>query len=157
MRHVQWPFAGSALLSCMAYVDLNSIRAGMEDTPETSDYTSIQERIKPVFDLQKAIQQQIENGDMQEFKAELKPLLHFEPGVTNLKQTGILYKFTDYLELLDWTGRFIRDDKRGSINAGLPPILTRLGISAKQWHINTTQFEVIHNRRFNRSPNIDTG
>ena len=29
----------------MAYVDLNPVRAGMADSPETSDYTLIQERL----------------------------------------------------------------------------------------------------------------
>ncbi|MCE9854385.1 transposase, partial [Shewanella chilikensis] len=37
-----------ALLACMMYVDLNPIRAGIADSLQTSDYTSIQERIEEV-------------------------------------------------------------------------------------------------------------
>jgi len=147
-----------ALLSCMAYVDLNPIRAGMASSPETSDHTSIQERVRPTFSLKKAIKRQCQRGDLFDFKTPLKPLLHLEGSMKNQHQTGILYAFRDYLELVDWTGRMIRVDKRGFIDNALPPILARLGISAEQWLVNTTDFEAIHARRFNRLiPNIDTG
>ena len=36
----------ASILACMVYVDLNPVRAGMADTPETSGSTSIQERIR---------------------------------------------------------------------------------------------------------------
>ncbi len=147
-----------ALLSCMAYVDLNPIRSGMADCPEASEYTSIQERINPAFDLEQAIVRQTQCGDLIDFNATLKPLLHFAGGLTSQSQTGLHYAFRDYLELVDWTGRVIREDKRGFIDADLPPILQRLHISPDQWQINTTRFEAVHARRFNRVvPDLDTG
>jgi len=147
-----------ALLSCMAYVDLNPLRAGIATRLETSGYTSIQERIQPAFNLRQAIKSQRQTGDLLEFKAPLKPLLQFEASVASQSQQGIYLAFRDYLELVDWTGRMIRHDKRGFIDNALPPILSRLQISPKQWHLYTTRFEAIHARRFNRiTPNIDTG
>jgi hypothetical protein len=147
-----------ALLSCMAYVDLNPVRAGMADTPERSSHTSIRERLKPEFDLQHAIDDQTECGDLLDFRTPLKPLLHFENRLLNEPQTGILFNFEEYLTLVDWTGRIIRSDKRGPIDKALPPILVRLQITADQWRLNTTQFEAIHPKRFNRiAPQLDTG
>ena len=40
---------------------------------------------------------------------------------------------SQYLELLDWTGRELRKKKRGSIPDHLAPILERIGISAVGW------------------------
>ena len=147
-----------ALLSCMAYVDLNPIRAGLADTPEHSEYTSIGERLHPKFDLYQAVDDQTECGDLLEFTSLLKPLLRFEGRLTNKLQSGILFGFEEYLALVDWTGRIIRSDKRGHIDHVLPPILDRLQITADQWRINTTQFEAIHPSRFNRiTPRLNTG
>ena len=147
-----------ALLSCMAYVDLNPVRAGIAETPETSSYTSIRERLKPEFDVQQAIDDQTQCGDLLDFKTPLKPLLPFENQLANKSLTGILFNFEEYLGLVDWTGRVIRRDKRGHIDNVLPPILDRLQINSDQWCINTTQFEAIHPKRFNRlTPQLDTG
>ena len=142
----------------MAYVDLNPVRAGMADTLEASSHTSIRERLQPEFDKQQAIDDQTECGDLLDFKTPLKPLLTFENRLANESQTGILFNFEEYLALVDWTGRIIRSDKRGYIDNALPPILARLQITADQWRINTTQFEAIHPKRFNRlTPQLDTG
>ena len=139
-----------ALLSCMAYVDLNPVRAVMAKTPEDSDYTAIQERIKPHFNLQQAIHSQSQTEDLLRFNHPLKPLLPFEGNVTNTHQNGILFNFTDYLELVDWTGRVIALNKRGAIPSHLPSILQRLSINHKTWLSSAMQFEALHRQRFGR-------
>ncbi|WP_230515323.1 transposase [Teredinibacter turnerae] len=141
-----------ALLSAMAYVDLNPIRASMADSPEKSDHTSIKERIKPCFDLVKAIGSQQDTECLQGFDLPVKPLLHFEASVKNDVQDGILFGYTDYLKLIDATGRCIRKGKRGYMPAHLKPILERLHIDEQTWLINTTQFELIYQKRFRRRP-----
>jgi hypothetical protein len=147
-----------ALLSCMAYVDLNPVRAGISDRPETSSHTSIRERLQPEFNFQQAIDDQRQCGDLLDFKATLKPLRPFENRLANKTQTGISFNFEEYLALVDWTSRIVRSDKRGHIASKAPSILTRLQITPGQWRINFTQFEAIHPGRFNRQvPQFDTG
>ena len=46
----------------MTYVDLNPVRAGIADTPESSAHTSIRERLQPEFKLQQAIDQDMGSG-----------------------------------------------------------------------------------------------
>ena len=54
---------------------------------------------------------------------------------------GIQMKLTDYLELVDWTGRTLRRDKRGAIPKNTKNILARLGIDDSQWLEITECFE----------------
>jgi REP element-mobilizing transposase RayT len=130
-----------AVLSAMAYVDLNPVRACMADTPEASEYTSINERINPTFDLAEALKQQTTLQSFRQFNLPLKPLLNFEGGLKNTEQSGIIFGLADYIDLVDWTGRAIRDDKRGAIGEQLPPILERLNIDIDAWLLQTQHFE----------------
>ena len=133
-----------SLITCMAYVDLNPIRAGMAVTPEHSDYTSIQERIKPTFDLGKAITALTARDEVLDFGVELKPLMPFLDSINDEDSEGIPMPLSAYIELVDWTGRAILNNKRGAIPANLPPILDRLNLSEKRFLNAATRFEALH-------------
>jgi len=91
-----------AVVKCMAYVDLNPVRAGIASTPEDSRHTSVQARI--------------EKRD-----CALAPMAaHGQHGF------ALPIALSDYLELVDYTGRLLRAGKHGRIAATLRPILERL-------------------------------
>ena len=94
-----------ALSACMAYVDLNPIRAAMAKTPEQSDFTSIKERI---VDPQTPHLMAFSNNSGEQHK--------------------IPFPMKDYLELVDWGGRAIQSAKKGYIPADTPQLLFRLGM-----------------------------
>jgi len=54
---------------------------------------------------------------------------------------GLPFHLVDYLELVNWTGRAVRDDKRGAIAEDLPPILERIGITPVAWLELAQDFE----------------
>ena len=148
-----------ALLSCMAYVDLNPIRAGMAQTPESSEHTSIKERIKPSFNLSDAVKQQVELDALIKFDLPLKSLAWFEGGVTKNFQQGILFGFEDYLSLVDITGHCLKPNKRGRIPKNLVPILERVNIDQAAWIDNVGNFEKNYHARFSKSrrPRVSNG
>jgi REP element-mobilizing transposase RayT len=115
----------SAVLACMAYVDLNPIRAKMDKTPETAKHTSVRKRIQAVK------------------KGRPQPtlLMAFVGSHRHNMPKGIAYHLKDYCELVDITGRSIREDKAGYIDSSQSPILERLGLDPEQWLTLTTEFE----------------
>jgi REP element-mobilizing transposase RayT len=114
----------AGLLTAMAYVDLNPIRAGIAETPEESKFTSIYERIKGL---------RAREEPSQGARSEIRLRAFTDQAVKN--QPAIPYALRDYLALVDWSGRLIRKDKRGCIDAALPPILSRLGIESDSWEL----------------------
>jgi putative transposase len=135
----------AALLTCMMYVDLNPIRAGVNKTPETSDYTSIQERLMAVAknvknssDARKLSRSHQSKTNTPEPTAQLLPFIDNER--QHRAHPGIPFPLEDYIELIDWTGRAIRDDKKGAIPGHIAPILERLQLNDREWLSNVTHF-----------------
>jgi hypothetical protein len=49
------------------------------------------------------------------------------------QRSALPFNLREYLDLVDWTGRCVRNDKRGAINTGKPRLLDRLKMSEAQW------------------------
>lgn len=114
-----------ALAACMAYVDLNPVRAKMAETPEASDHTSIKSRIR----------------ELKRSGGQPESLMPFVGNPREPMPSGLPFKLQDYVELVDWSGRIIREGKRGAIAANLPPVLDRLDIEPQHWLFLVTRFE----------------
>jgi REP element-mobilizing transposase RayT len=134
----------SAIAACMAYVDLNPIRAAVAHTPETSEFTSLHDRI---CDRQFATA--AASKSEQDIQAEHGPQagwlapIALEPAgkqtrdystTRRLTNRGcLLMSLEQYLLLVDWTGRQLRLDKPGRIPPHLDDILSRLNCSTETW------------------------
>lgn len=122
-----------AVLSAMAYVDLNPIRAAVSSTPEESEFTSIKERIDALT-----------RSKIKQSKSAKQPssLMSFEePSERNTTRLRIPFNLLSYIKLLDETGRMIRHDKKGAISKSLSPILARLNLCPDAWTEITQKIE----------------
>ncbi|MEM7765590.1 MAG: hypothetical protein AAF290_16105 [Pseudomonadota bacterium] len=141
-----------ALIGAMAYVDLNPIRAGIAETPESSEYTSIKERLLAFGNpnrssdiLNQAVQQLLSTGKIRHRPTTLKPLLKFQSESDareeNSPAVALPMTLTDYIELVDATGRVAIQGKRGSIADSVEPILKRLSSDTERFVSATIQFK----------------
>ena len=160
----------TALLACAAYVDLNPIRAAMAQTIETSEYTSAQQRALEFKDAlhnelphaiesngidmavlesnsvpceiiasPKSISKSLSPITIDELRSELGACGH-RSGYRASDKGFLQMSVADYLDLLDWTARQIRTDKRGSTPESAQSIFERLGIDADIWCELTRDF-----------------
>lgn len=117
----------AALVACMAYVDLNPIRAKMAVSPETSDHTSIKLRIA----------QAVKSKRSSHIRQQVNQVFPFVGNPRKNMPRGIPFYLTDYIELVDWSGRVLRKKQQGVVANTSLPILQRLGIDIDSWlHLN---------------------
>jgi len=148
-----------ATVSCMVYVDLNLIRAGVASTPEESDFTSIQERIRSwrqetmttaSVTVQSAEEIELNGSEQPESEHHadrLNPLsrnIHLRwlcPITSDAERRGILdMTEAEYIDLVDRSGRLVRQDKCGAIDPDLAPILVRIGARPEAWCDTVSRF-----------------
>jgi len=141
------------LIKCSMYIELNPIRAKIAETSESSEFTSVYDRIKArsAKEKQKEVKaKKITLGD--EEYTKLKQEIRQDAWLASLfnddKQKGLLtIEFKEYLELLEWTGRQLREDKRGLISNSLKLILDRLKLKTDGWVKSMTNFRKVFHRK----------
>ena len=137
-----------SLLTAMAYVDLNPIRAQLTETPEQSDYTSIKARLQRGYRQNTrlgAVVRMLERNELHHFDTPIRPLMGFSdrtPGIDGIRPAAgaLPMRKQDYLRLVDTTGRLVARGKCGRIDPALESILVRLGLSVTQWTLASTAF-----------------
>lgn len=124
----------AAVIAAMAYVDLNPIRARLSDRPETSDFTSVQDRCRarqaalatqlaPTLLPRRGTEDGLWISPMAAATIDLPEGCAFTAAIT----------LDAYLELVDATGRVVAAGKRGTIPPELAPILERLDLDVTTW------------------------
>lgn len=120
----------AAIAGGMVYVDLNPIRARIAQTPEDSDFTGIQQRIR-------IWKQKMSPGCSESFSGGwLCPI------ASEGDRLGVLpMSEEEYFRLVDKSGRLLHPNKRGIMDADLAPILERIGAKPESWSETISSFE----------------
>ena len=134
----------AALYTCMSYVDLNPVRAGIADTLEGSEYTSIQQRLReqPMGtrnnNARSSHSHRVSGTQTASNPIVIAPL---RAGGRRSSRPSLDMRLDDYRELLLWTGRTagskpggrLREPYHHSKNDHLPALLTRFSINPAAW------------------------
>ena len=122
----------AAKLTSMAYVELNTIRAGLNEKLEDSKHTSIARRLKIYkFNMLKKELDEKETKKLNKYKKSLDNFL--APIELGNKESFINMDFKEYVNLVEWTGMAIKKGKKGHIPIELEPVLKRFEIEKKKW------------------------
>lgn len=158
-----------SILTCMAYVDLNPVRAKIAKLPEADIYTGAFKRAEklkkeelaknssptpsapPPPKTKKSKRKSKRNKKKRQVKVavslskqpeEVKDTQKsLSPLPFNHKHFPLSITEAEYLEFLDWSGRQLRKPGQGVIPEDCPPILLRLGIEEQHWSTTIDSYE----------------
>jgi hypothetical protein len=130
-------------LTIGVYTDLNPVAAKLAKTPETSDYTSIKQRVDHAKARGKTAELEAATDGSaagSHAAAGLEESLWLCP-VEDRRELGSPregmvpgFSLGSYIKLVDYSGRHFREGK-DSISAELTGIFERLGCSAQSWRV----------------------
>lgn len=135
-----------AILACMAYVDLNPVRAKKSATLEGSRFTSIRDRL-----VSKRAKSRLSGvRTVTKPTVEQKRLIDLEQNASkradwlvDLNGPESPFREVDldaYISLVEWTGQEIRRGKRGYLPANLEPVMDRLELDKQKWVQNVKSY-----------------
>lgn len=126
--HSQALLDEGAVLSCMAYVDLNPIRANIAQTLESSKHTSIRKRINEV---KKKETEQMQIALKSDIKSFGQPL----------KQTALPIKLREYIQLVEWTGQSLIYPGKSNLPMNLYSTLDHFNLQQTHWLSQINHFD----------------
>ncbi len=151
----------ASILTCMVYVDLNPVRAGIADSLDDYEFTSAYDRIQAC-----AAKQRLEKVRKSPQVAPVKRVKEIERHAVKLTAASWLvdleggdspiYGLSErtYLNLVDLTGRRIHSRKEGVISSDVLPILESLEIDSDAWVKNVERYGKLFYRVAGRAENI---
>jgi REP element-mobilizing transposase RayT len=128
-----------ALLTTLAYVDLNPVAAGVAKTPEQSAHTSVKARVDHCREqgtLEQVVDQPQDrtrhDAAQEDESFWLVPLQDRRETDGTRAGVSASMNLASYLRLLDWSSRLVRRGK-ARVTSDVKQILDRLGTGPGQW------------------------
>jgi len=110
----------AAVFSCMAYVDLNPVRAKITEKLEDSHHTGIKSRIDSIKEKQPV--------DVQGYLDESIQAIS-----SSVKTKSLPISLKDYIELVEWTGKNITYPNKSAMPKQIQSTLQNLNLQQNHW------------------------